>query len=445
MKSQKLFNLVLLLFLYVAVASLTYAGSIKLDVQKTVLDNGLTILTCEDHSVPTVSYQTFMNVGSRNEVRPGITGLAHLFEHMMFRGTEKYPDYDKAVGNFGPETNAWTSEDNTVYFVNVKSKYLEKIIDVEADRIRNLRFDDQTFRTELGPVKEERRMGDVEDPDGFLGSEFTQLAFQKHTYHHPVVGFEEDLEKNIQLKDGLEFKKTFYSPGYAVIVVAGNFDTPKVLEWIKQYYGDWQKQPPPNLPITPEPPQTEERVKEFTWKDSLITPRLMIGYHGPKFDVMSDDFCALKLMGEILFLKSGRLTKRLYTDLQMVDRVSGEMNENKDPGMFTIFADLKKGKSLQEVRDMILDEVEKLKKEKVSDEELTKAKNSVKASMFYRLDSPFSVAATIGHFQVIGGDYHLLFSAEDRFDSITPEIIQKVAMQTFVPINRTTVTLVPKG
>lgn len=425
--------------------AICFAGSINLNIQKTVLDNGLTILTCEDHTVPTVSYQTFINAGSRDEVKPGITGLAHVFEHMMFRGTEKYPDYDKAIGNFGPETNAWTGEDGTVYFVNVKSEYLEKVIDVEADRIRNLRFDDQTFRTELGPVKEERRMGEVEDPDGFLWSQFTQIAYQVHPYHHPVIGFEEDLEKNIQVKDGLEFKNTFYSPGYATIVVAGNFKTPQVIEWIKQYYGDWQKQPPPNLAIPAEPPQTGERVKEFTWKDDLIPPKLAIGFHGPKFDILSDDYCALRLIGEILFLKSGRLTKKLKTDMQLVDEISGEMQEHKDPGMFTISASLKKGKSIQEVNDLIFEELDKLKKEKVSDEELTKAKNSVKAELFYRLNRPFTIATTIGHFQVLGGDYNLIFQMEERFDSITPEMIQKAAEKTFIPTNRTVVSLVPKG
>ena len=445
MKPEKVLSFVLILCLFLFTALPSHAGSINLDIQKTVLDNGLTVLTCEDHSVPTVSYQTFMNVGSRDEVKPGITGLAHVFEHMMFRGTEKYPDYDQALGNFGPETNAYTGEDATVYFVNVKGEYLEKVIEVEADRIRNLIFTDQTFRTELGPVKEERRMGVVEDPDGFLWSEFTQIAYQKHTYHHPVIGYEEDLEKNIQVEDGLEFKRTFYSPGYATIVVAGNFDTPRVLEWIKKYYGDWQKQPPPGLFVPPEPPQKEERKKEYTWKDSLITPRLIIGYHGPRFDITSDDFCVLKLIAEILFLKSGRLTKKLYTDLQMVDYIYGDMNENKDPGMFTISTNLKKGKSVQEVKKIVFEEIEKLRKERVSEKELTKAKNSVKASMFYRLNRPFSVASMIGHYHLIAGDYNLLFQAEERFDSITPEIIQQVAKKILVPTNRTVLSLVPKG
>ncbi len=445
MKPKKTTVFTVILYLFSLTTLSSHASSIKLDIQKTILDNGLTILTCEDHSVPTVSYQTFMNVGSRDEVKPGITGLAHVFEHMMFRGTEKYPDYDQALGDFGPETNAYTGEDATVYFVNVKGEYLEKVIEVEADRVRNLIFNDHTFRTELGPVKEERRMGEVEDPDGFLWSEFTQIAYQKHTYHHPVIGYEEDLEKNIQVEDGLEFKKTFYSPGQAIIVVAGNFDTPQVLEWIKKYYGDWEKQPPPSLPIPEEPPQTQERVKEYSWKDDLITPRLIIGYHGPRFDVMSDDFCALRLIAEILFLKSGRLTKRLDTDMQLVDYIYGNMNENKDPGMFTISSNLKKGKSIQEVKDVIFGEIEKLRKEKVSDEELTKAKNSVKAFMFYRLNRPFSVASMIGHFHLLAGDYNLLFRTEDRFDSITPEIIQRVAERTFAPTNRTVLSLVPKG
>jgi zinc protease len=442
---KKFKSFIPVLFLFFFITTISFASSLNLNIQKTVLDNGLTILTCEDHTVPTVSYQTFISAGSRDEVTPGITGLAHIFEHMMFRGTAKYPDYDKAIGSYGPETNAWTSEDNTVYFVNVKAEYLDKIIPVEADRIRNLRFDEQTFRTELGPVKEERRMGDVEDPDGFLWSQFTEIAYQVHTYHHPVIGFEEDLEKNIQLKDGLEFKNTFYTPAYVTIVVAGNFDTPQVIEWIKQYYGDWKKQPLADIVIPAEPPQTEERIKEFTWKDSLITPKLIIGYHGPNFDIMSDDFCALKLIAEILFLKSGRLSKKLYTDLQLVDHISGDMQEQKDPGMFTISADLKKGKSLSEVEDIIFDELEKLRKENVSEEELTKAKNSVIADMFYRLNRPFSIAATIGHYQVIGGDYHLLFDTEERYDSITPEIIQRVAEKIFQVRNCTVVCLLPKG
>lgn len=433
--------------LFLAFCPLSSFGQSGLDlkIEKTVLDNGLTILTCEDHTVPTVSYQTFVNAGSRDEAKPGITGLAHVFEHMMFRGTEKYPDYDQALGNYGPETNAWTGNDCTDYFVDVKAEYLEKVIEVEADRIRNLRFTNETFRTELGPVKEERRRFQVDDPDGFLGERFYELAYQKHTYHHPVIGWEEDLEKNIQVEDGLEFKRTFYSPGYCIISVAGNFDTDEVIEWIKKYYGDWEAQPPPDIQIPEEPPQRKQRVKDFVWKDSQISPKLLIGYHGPNINIETNDYAALKIIGKVLFLKSGRLTKRLYQDMQLVDRIWGDIEGNKDPGLFEISAHLKKGKSLDQVKSVIFDEVEKLREEMVTPNELEKAKNSLKADLLYRLNRPHAVAGTIGFLETVGGDYHLIFKLQEKYKQITAKDVQEVAYRVLSPTNRTVVTLVPKG
>jgi len=419
-------------------------SGLNLKIEKTVLDNGLTVLTCEDHTVPTVSYQTFVNVGARDEAKPGITGLAHIFEHMMFRGTEKYPDYDQALGNYGPETNAWTGNDCTDYFVDIKAEYLEKVIEVEADRIRNLIFNNETFRTELGPVKEERRRGEVDDPRGYLWERFNALAYRKHTYHHPVIGWEEDLEKNIQVEDGLEFKKTFYSPGYCIISVAGKIETDKVIEWIKKYYGDWEAQAPPDIQIPEEPPQTEERVGNFVWKDSQISPKLLIGYHGPNINVETNDFAALRIIGKILFLRSGRLTKKLYQDLQLVDRIRGNMEENKDPGLFVISANLKKGKSLDEVRAVIFDQIENLRKQPVTENELQKAKNSLKADLLYQLNRPHAVAGTIGFLETVGGDYNLIFRLQEKYKQITAKDVQEVASRVLSPTNRTVVTLVPK-
>jgi len=444
-KLSLIFAISSILFLLFCPLSSYSESGLDLKIEKTVLDNGLTILTCEDHTVQTVSYQTFVNVGSRDEVKPGKTGLAHLFEHMMFRGTEKYPDYDQALGNYGPETNAWTGNDCTDYFVDVKADYLEKVIEVEADRIRNLRFNNETFRTELGPVKEERRRFQVDDPDGFLGEKFYELAYKKHTYHHPVIGWEEDLEKNIQVEDGLEFKKTFYSPGYCIISVAGNFDTDEVIEWIKKYYGDWKAQSPPDIQIPEEPPQREERVKEFVWKDSQISPKLLIGYHGPDISVETNDFAALKIISKVWFLRSGRLTKKLYQDLQLVDRIWGNMEEQKDPGLFVISANLKKEKSLDQVKSVIFDEVEKLREEPVTPNELQKAKNSLKADLLYRLNRPHAVAGTIGFLETVGGDYHLIFKLQEKYKQITAKDVQEVAYRVLSPTNRTVVTLVPKG
>jgi zinc protease len=434
----------LILFLAFYPSTLFGESGLNLKIDKTVLDNGLTILTCEDHTAGTVSYQTFVNAGSRDEVKPGITGLAHIFEHMMFRGTEKYPDYNQAVGNFGPETNAWTGNDCTDFYVDVKAEYLEKVIEIEADRIRNLRFDNETFRTELGPVKEERRRDQVDDPGGFLWEKLYELAYQKHTYHHPVIGWEEDLEKNIQVGDGLEFKKTFYSPGHCIISIAGNFDTDKVIEWIKKYYGDWEAQVPPHIQIPEEPQQTEERVKDFVWKDSQISPKLLIGYHGPSENVQTNDFAALKIISKILFLESGRLTKRLYQDLQVVDQIWGDIEEHKDPGLFVINANLKKDKSIDEVKSMIFEEIDKLREEPVTEAELEKAKNSLKADLLYWLDHPHAIAGTIGFSQVVGGDYNLFVKLQEKYERVTAQDVQEVASRILLPTNRTVVTLMPK-
>lgn len=437
------FSILILVFL-LSSFSIPSAQEIKLNIQKTVLDNGLTILTYEDTTSEVVSYCTFVNAGSREE-KPGTTGLAHVFEHMMFRGTDKFPDFDQATSKFGPQSNASTDNDYTMYFVNVKKDYLPQIIEIESDRIRNLRFDNQTFRTELGPIKEERRRFDVDRPDGFLYSQLYQLAYKIHPYHHPVVGFEEDLEKNIQIQDGLDFKNAFYSPSYCTIVIGGNFRTGQVLELIKKYYGDWAKTPSPDIKIPPEPEQTEERVLNLVWKDSQIIPKILIAYHGPNLNINTDDFCALKIIQKILFLRSGRLTKKLYKDLQLVESVDGSMNENKDPGLFVISATLKRGKSIDEVKGIILDEIEKIKNEPVSELELKKAKNSIKADRFYRMDHPSSIAYAIGHYQLLAGDYHILLEIDKKYESITPQIIQKVAQRIFVPTSRTTLTLIPKS
>jgi zinc protease len=434
------FSLLLLAFISIIPAQ---AQEIKLNIQKNVLDNGLTILTCEDKTAPTVAYITFINAGSREE-KPGTTGLAHIFEHMMFRGTEKYPVYHDAVASFGAGTNASTGEDYTNYFVIVKKDYLEDIIPIEADRLRNLIFTNETFRTEMGPVKEERRRFDVDDPDGFISDELVQLAYQVHPYHHPVIGFEEDLEKNIKLQDGLDFKRNFYSPAYTTVIVTGNFDTPKVLELIKKYYGDWEKSPAPEINIPAEPQQVKERVRNYVWKDSQVSPKLLLAFHGPNFEIEDNDFCALHLISRIMFMSSGRITKKLYRDLQLVEHVSGDMEDRKDPGLFVIRASLKRGKSLDEVKSIILEELDKLKSEPVTDEELQKTKNSMKAEMVYRMESPLSVAYTIGHNQLIGGDYNLLFETQKKYKEVTPEMIQEVAERYLTPENRIVITLIPK-
>ncbi len=419
-------------------------SEITLKVEKHQLENGLILLFSEDRSVPTVSFMTYINAGARDEVKPGTTGLAHVFEHMMFRGTTRYPDYDKVLIPYGPETNASTGHDYTRYFVNLKSEFLEKIIEIEADRFRNLNFTNEVFRTELGPVKEERRKGYVDNPDGFIYTKLYEMAYRVHPYHHPVIGWEEDLEKNMQYTDGLEFFRTYYSPNNCCICIVGNFDKGEALECVRRYYGGWKRQEPPDLTIPAEPPQTEERESSFTWKDSHITPRIAIAYHGPSLDLKNPDFAALLLISRILFMQSQRITKKLYTDLQLVESIFGEPDDSKDPGLFFIYANLKKGKSLEEVKKIIFEEIDDLLARGIEDRELQKAKNSIMASILYSLNRPFSIANILAFYETVAGDHRVFFELGKKVAAITKQNIKDAARKVFRKENRITVMLHPK-
>jgi zinc protease len=417
---------------------------LKLDVRKEVLDNGLTVLMAPDPAAHTASFMTFVNAGSRDELRKGTTGLAHVFEHMMFRGTKKFPSYDEALAPLGPETNASTSKDMTTYFVNVPAAALEKAIEIEADRFQTMTFTNEAFRTELGAVREERRRSYVDSPPGTMYSRLYELAFRVHTYHHPIIGWEEDLEKNMTYEDGLEFYRTYYSPNRIVLVAAGRFDPAWLMEQVRGRYGPWKRQPEPEAKVPAEPPQQEERRDRIVWKDDQVSPRLLIGYRGPRFTLEMPDYCALDVISTLLFMRSQRLAKRLYTDLQLVEDVSGGISGSKDPDLFLIAASLKKGKSLEQVGQIIDEELANLRQELVGERELAKAKNALAASALYSLDRPYSVARTLGYHQIAAGDYRLFFEVEKRYQTVTREEVREVARRTFRPENRTVVELVPK-
>jgi zinc protease len=387
---------------------------------------------------------TFVNAGARDELKPGTTGLAHVFEHMMFRGTQKYPNYDTALAPLGAEHNASTSQDMTVYFVNVTPDVLEKAIDIEADRFQTLTFTNETFRTELGAVREERRRSYVDSPVGTLYTRLYELAFQVHPYHHPVIGWEEDLEKNMTYQDGLDFYRTYYSPGRAVLVAAGRFDPDWLMKQVRARYAAWKPQPDSGPQVPAEPEQKQERRDRIIWKDDQVSPRLMIGYHGPRFTLDTPDYCALDVISTLLFMRSQRLSKRLYTDLQLVEDVSGGIGASKDPNLFIISATLKKGKSTAEVLGIIDEELQRLREEPVSERELAKAKNALAASTLYALDRPYVVARTLGTHQISGGDYRLFFEVERRYQTVTREEIRDTARRIFRAASRTVVELLPK-
>jgi len=419
-------------------------AQINLDIERTVLDNGLTVLTCEDHSFPTVSYQTFVNAGSRDELRIGATGIAHVFEHMMFRGTPTNPSYDDAVSHMGPQTNAYTGQDYTCYYINARAEFLPEIIAVESDRIRNLLFTNETFRRELGPVKEERRRFCVDDPNGFLEEQIYKLAYTRHTYEHPVIGWENDLEKNMTFRDADDFRRVFYSPNFVTIVIAGNFDTQSTVDLIQQYYGDWTSSLPPIGRIRKEPTQNKERVKSYTWKSAEIPAKIAIAYHGPDLNFSDNDLLSLQILSRVLFSKSGRVTRVLKDELRLVESIRAEMEGKKDPGLFLIRTNLIDPSYSDSVIHTIYSEIDMVKNEGVSQSELERVVNSMKAEFVYRLNRPSRIVGSIGYFHHTGGDYKMMFDYYDKLSSVNLDDIKTAASKYLHKNNRNVVNLIPK-
>jgi zinc protease len=438
----RLVTLVASAIIVAALSPTTHAFDVKF--QYHVLPNGIRVILAPDPTVPTVSYYTLIDAGSRDETRKGTTGLAHVFEHMMFRGTKRYPDFDDVVKPWGAQTNASTGNDMTDYFVNTKSEFLKNIIDLEADRVRNLSFTNETFRTELGPVKEERRRGVTENPYGFLETRLYDLAFDKHTYKHPVIGWEEDLEKLMTYDDAMRFKNIYYSPSHTVISVAGNFNPDSALAWIKEKYSDWQQSAAQPDPIETEPPQTAPRRETREWKDAMIAPILIIAQKAPAMHFDNTDYVALRVIDRVLFSDSGRLRKRLIIDRQLVESVDGGVGGTKDPGLWGISATIKKGVAVDTVEAIILEELGKVTTAPVTQVELDKAINGIKAARVFGFDRPARVASTLGDYAIVSGSADNIKKEMDLLPTVTPSMVMEVARRYLTDAGRTTLILNPK-
>jgi len=436
---------IIIVFMLIVICSGTLSAQLKLNIERTVLDNGLTILTCEEHSFPTVSYQTFVNAGSRDELRLGASGIAHVFEHMMFRGTPTYPDYDDAVTHMGPQTNAYTGQDYTCYYVNAKSEFLADIIAIESDRIRNLAFTNEAFRRELGPIREERRRFVDDSPGGFLEEQLYKLAYTRHTYEHPVIGWAKDLEKNMTFRDADDFRKVFYSPNYVTIVITGKFDTQTAVDLVQQYYGDWPSHLPPIARVRPEPAQKKERRLDLTWKSSEIPAKLAIAYHGPDLNFTDNDLLALKILERMFFGGAGKIAKILKDEHKLIESLYASMEQMKDPGLFTIWVDVREPELVDSVETVIYRQLEGIKNLEIAEDELQGVINSLKADYVYRLVKPSRIAGSIGFFHLTGGDYKMMFEYYDKLGIVTVKDLKAAAKKYLNKNNRSVVRLIPRA
>ncbi len=423
-------------------------------VSETVLSNGLKVLLLENHKAPVISFQIWYRVGSRNE-QYGKTGLSHLLEHMMFKGTPKVGPGELAriIQENGGQHNAFTSTDSTTYYQNFKADRIDVSLELESDRMQNLVLTDDDFRTERAVVMEERRLRTDDNPRAVMWEQLEASAFQVQPYHWPVVGWMEDIAR-IKLDDLKDYYKRFYNPVNAVLVIAGDFKKLDLLPRIERSFGDIPAGTMPKQHVSIEGPQHGER--RITVKKEARLASMVMGYHVPNLksntsegaevqpENENQDAYALEVLEALL--GSGE-SSRLQSSLVRRKKVAlgvGVSNPflSKDPGLFSISSDVLPDRNVTDVERAIDEEIERLQREPVGERELQKAKNQVEAGFVYQQDSLFSQAAQLARYEMASGWRHV--------DNYLPAIrkvsavdVQRVANRYLTPDNRTVVVLMP--
>ena len=409
-------------------------------VQTETLANGMKILVQEDHNIPNVAMYFFFKVGSRNE-RPGITGISHFFEHMMFNGAKKYGpgEFDKQMEQNGGNNNAYTTQDDTVYTDWFPSSALELMMDMEADRIQNLSFDPKIIESERGVVYSERRTSVDNSNFGVLLEQLRAAAYQAHPYHWPVVGWPSDIE-SWTMDDLKNHFRMGYAPNNCILVVVGDVTYANVLSLAKKHLEPIPRQDPPPPIRTKEPEQLGER--RVTVMRPAQLPLELVAYHVPQTNDPDDS--ALDVLETVLSRgESSRLYQRLVDKEQLVLAVQSFRQPTLDPGLLIFSLQPRSGVDPARAEKALLEELDRLRTQLLTDQELRKAKNQLLANHFREMKTISGRANALGSYQLFDGDYRKLFSVEQSVEAVTAADVQRVARQYLTEKNRTVATLLP--
>jgi predicted Zn-dependent peptidase len=417
------------------------AGAQSIATEELILGNGLKVVLAPDHTVPNVCLALSFRVGSRNE-RPGITGISHLFEHMMFNGSKNYKptEFDHILESGGGYSNAYTSNDITFYYEEFNPNLLEKVLHIEADRMRWLTIDSSNLEQERGIVKEERRVSTDNSLSGTMYELLYANAFVAHPYQNPVVGWMGDLD-NITLPDARDYFTTYYTPNNATMFIVGDFDPKTVRAVATELFGTIPRRERPRPVVNSEPAQTGG--KRINLLRGAELPAVLIGYKSA--GASSPDIHALHLLATLLGRgQSSRLYRRLVHEKSIVPEIYVGVDELIDPGLFTIYAQMQGEHSVEEAESEIRKVVDDVIDHGVSEQEVQKARNTALTEYVDQLKTHVGIAGRMGYYEVVYGDYRKAFEVLGRYGEVTAEDIRRVAGTYLREDRQTVVVLIPE-
>jgi zinc protease len=416
------------------------AAGLKDQVFEKVLSNGMKVILLENHKAPVVTFQVWYRVGSRNE-QWGRTGLSHMLEHMMFKGSKRFSaqDFTRLVAENGGNDNAFTSEDFTAYFENMSSDNVQVLIDLESDRMHNLVLKEEDFQPERMVVMEERRMRTEDDPQAYLTEQVQAVAFQTSPYHWPTIGWKQDIER-FTLEDLKSYYRTYYNPVNAILVVVGDFRKEDLLPRIEKAFEAIPKGAAPSQEKDVDQPQTGER-SVFAKREAEL-PYVVMAYHVP--NLRSPDGYVLEVLAALL---SGGKSSRLYVNLVQEKQLALSVDADnsllsKDPSLFTLSAQPLPEKDVAELEKALNDEIARLRKEPVDRNELEKAKNQLEAAFVYGQASLFYQGMVLAQHE-IALDWRAVDDYIPSIRKVTSEDIQRVVNLYLTADNRTLGRLIP--
>jgi zinc protease len=410
-------------------------------IRKTVLDNGLAVVSVPFDSPGIIAYYTVVRTGSRNEVEKGLSGFAHFFEHMMFRGTEKYPQekYNDVLKSLGADSNGFTNQDWTCYHMTIPASALATAVEIEADRFQNLKYDEPSFQKEARAVLGEYNKSSS-SPFLKLSEALLNTAFTKHTYKHTTIGFLEDIK---DMPNQYTYSKVFfdrwYRPENCSIVVTGDVKHEELVSLVRSHYGAWPRGKGP-VAIPEEPAQAGPRSAHLGWPVPTL-PTLCLGYHVPASDPSNPDVAALGALEQAVFGETSPLYKELVLKEQKVVTLMADASPRRDPGLLTVYVRYRKPEDFPAVRKRIAQALEEAARTPVEPARLDDVRSHLRYAYAASLRSPDAVALTVCDSIAIDGRPDAMNDLFATYDRLTPADLQRVAARYFTPTNETMITL----